>query len=298
MKDHIFGSECFIPATVIMELFAETAVWFVEWAFNERNLLVSNLKNLFIKRALAVQPGKIIDTRIEILFVKNVDGQYELEIQITSPRISATNSKILGRRLNATCTVIVSSQYTIGRDSFVPEGLDNHIKFESESYYKYYYPSHGHLFQSLTGKFSFDSSCRFLIGEYDCQNKQQSFVLGVKNSFHLSPLGYDSCLQYAVYLSRISHLFGRLPIGGEEICIHSRHPESGKCTVIVERTYIDDQIMECNFYSYTNDGKPIVSARSFQVKRAFFHKYERDEFDQPLQRNRVERNTWFLSSEG
>lgn len=288
LYDHKFGGDCFVPATAIIEIFSEAALWFANELKGIDGLQVTGVEKLFIERAIAINPEKTLTINISCNEIEINDAECAtLAMEITSPRENK-KGKIVGSRRNGYATVVLGKRKPSNTPLSIPEKEFNSYNFDQSVYYDYYYPSHGPLFQSLTGKFMISDDKEYIVGQYDCAEQESRFVKDKETKFVLSPLGYDSCLQYAVYLSRVKDLFGRLPIAADSIVVHREHPVNGICTVIVKCLHIDDDIMDCDFKTYNTENELILSAKKFRVKRAFFHKYGRSEFDEPLNKNKVE----------
>lgn len=290
LHDHQFGGKLFMPATGIMEYFAEAASFWCEKKLHG-SYHVRELRNLNIERAIAIMPGSTLT--IDLTYTSSsIEGpQAIISMEIHSSRINAAGN-IIGRRMNASCTVemtlIPYHEQPLAPSFQEPASHYDCYAFLQNNYYNFYYPSHGPLFQSLTGRFKVSRDLRYLIGEYDCSDKQSRYVTDNTQEFLLSPLGYDSCLQYAVYLSRIRDLSGRLPVSCPRVIIHRRHPVKGYCYALIECVHINEEIMDCHIRCYDHEGLMIMEAESFRVQKAFFHRYTRNDFDQPLRENQVQ----------
>lgn len=282
--DHKFGGKLFMPATGIMEYFGEAASFWVNYQM-QKNYTVRELLNLNIERAIAIDPDSNLAVELKYVSTEISDSQVSVSMEIYSKRINSKNI-VVGTRLNASCSVIMTAkgygEFPATAKYQEPNTQWDCYKFPTDKYYGFYYPSHGPLFQSLTGRFKVSKDRTYIVGEYNCLNKQSEYVVGNKSPFLLSPLGYDSCLQYEVYLSRIRDLFGRLPISCPRVIVHCNHPTNEPCKVIVECVKIDDEIMDGNIQCFTQNGSLIMEAKVFRVQKAFFHKYTRELFDQPL----------------
>lgn len=279
LKDHIFGTDSFVPATMIMELFFEAAVFYSEYQLNldVANLRPAQLVDFSILRALAMLPGNSMKAQFIYRKVIKNKNEIEFEIEIVSKRINKMN-QVLGTRLNATSRVVLSYNDVEIQEFLIPQEEYNYYQLPKDSYYKFYFPSLGPLFQSSCARFAVNSEKTLFIGEYDCSGKEKNFISNQESTFLTSPLGNDSCLQYAVFFSRYINLIGRLPIGGKQLDFCRPHPLTGKVKVFVELVAIDED-MVCNICSFDSNGI-IFKAKEFVVRKSPYHSLmERKEFD-------------------
>lgn len=292
LKDHIFGNKCFVPATMIIELLFEAALFYCEYYRNldVKELKPSELIDFSILRELSMKPGESLD--IEFLFKKitEKDKSIEFEIEIVSNRKNRSNL-VIGTRLNVTSKVILSTVKSQSPKFILPNLDFNYYHVPKDQYYAKDFPSLGPLFQSSCARFAVSKDKTCFIGEYDCRDKEKSFILGQQTKFVTSPLGNDSCLQYAVFFSRIINLIGRLPIGGKKIQLYKDHPSSGKVKVFVECVSIDDDMVS-NIYSFDSTGI-IFYAENFIVRKSPYHKLaEREVFDEMLRQHQTTSLDW------
>lgn len=294
--DHVFGRDCFVPATMIMELFAEAAAWFMRFYCQVAGQKVIRLEELSIKRALAIRPGASLEARILLTGVEGTGGAHRLKLEIVSQRVN-NNGESLGDRLNAQCCVVMASAAPEAERLEIPELDYDYYQFSPEILYRNFFPSLGPLFQSQTGKFAVSKSRDVLIGEYNCFDKERRFIKQLESDFFLSPLGYDCCLQYTVFLSRIISIVGRLPIGCQALHIYNDHPHVGNCKVVVRCLEKNDEVMQADFWAFDARRALIVSAEKCLVQyapisQASFTYRNREAFDELLAQHRVERLDW------
>ncbi|MBT6431837.1 MAG: hypothetical protein HOK97_15640 [Deltaproteobacteria bacterium] len=287
LHDHTFGGDCFVPATQIIELFCETAKW-LSTSLESPHLEISHVRNLNIERAIAIEPGKALTIEIGLTRQVKSDTETIYELAITSDRVNKVG-KILGKRVNASARVIVTSRIQKPESLLLPEMNFTQFSFPSNEFYRFYSPSHGVQFQSITGNFSVSDNKEYIYGEYDCGAKEQDYIEGQQSIFMTSPLGYDSCLQYMVFLSRLQRVFGSLPVGAKDITILSKHPTEGPCRVLVRRVTMDDTYMEADIIAADSTGQVVMKAERFRVKKAKFHTTHREEFFQFLEKHRVDK---------
>lgn len=286
LHDHTFGGDCFVPATQIVELFCETACWFSN-TLNAHHQKISKVRHLNIERAIAIEPGKALTIEIRLLRQATTTNETVYELEITSSRVNRAG-KILGRRVNAAAQMVLKSVPENPELMNLPETHFSEFSFPSNEFYRFYSPSHGTKFQSITGNFSVSDNKEYIYGEYDCAAKEQEYIQGQDSRFVTSPLGYDSCLQYMVFLSRLQRVFGSLPVGAKSITIVSDHPTQGPCRVLVRRVSMDDIYMEADIIAANSEGQVVMKAEGFRVKKASFHTTHREEFFQFLEKHRVE----------
>lgn len=268
LRHHTFGGKCYVPATMIMELFAESALFFSSrLVTNEKDYLIAGIENFNVLRALIIEHGNNIDAQINLKEISVQGSSKILFIEIHSKRISE-NGRVLGSRINATCEVIISPNLYISTEFIFPNHNFEQYSFPKELFYGYYFSSLGKLFQTQTGDFKFSLDEKTILGTYNLEGKERNFINGQESDFMLSPLGLDSCLQYTVFLSRLLALKGRLPVSCRKLHIFRKHPSSGNCNVYVQCQQIDDSIMNAFFWILDQSNKPIAYAENVIVQYA------------------------------
>jgi hypothetical protein len=277
-----------------MELFVEAAGWFAEhylhWDSESCNVV--GLENFSIERAIAIKPGSALDICIQLIDADETSCSKSMKVSIVSKRINFYG-KTIGKRLNAYCKILFSDTLPGTHFVEIPHCKLKYYHLDPQVYYNFYFPSLGPLFQSGTGRFAVSEDINTLIGEYDCRNSEKFFIEGQESKFIISPLGYDSCLQYTVFLSRILTIKGRLPVSAKKINIIRNHAESGRYRVGVKCLKIDDEIMLADIWLFDDEGIIVMLAEEFAVKRSPFHRYDdKQAFEELLEENRVEEMEW------
>ncbi len=267
LMDHTFGGKCYVPATMIMELFAESALWFSNTFQINENLKVIGLEDFHVLRAIVMEPGDKIDVWINLKGILATKHSHILTIDIISERI-AENGRVLGNRLNAKCNVEVAIKHPIVEKFVCPDNNFEEYYLPQELFYKQYFPSLGKLFHTQSGKFRVNLNKKTLIGIYNLENKEKQLIKRPSLGFVLSPLGYDTCLQYTVFLSRLLALKGRLPVSSQKILIYKEHPQNENCSIYVECKELDENIMKACFWAYDEKNELIVYAENAVVQYA------------------------------
>lgn len=289
LKEHIFDGECFVPATMIMELLMEAAFYYQETILQRdvREIVPDRLEDLQIKRSLRLKVGSSLEIHIKVDSI-NTNLDSPMNLIIYSNRFNS-KGEVLGVRENVSARVYVKAK----KEEVIPFHLPY---FEQVVYqldfndtYQTMFPSLGEHFQTCTGKIILDHGKKYFIGEYVLHDKEMSCVINQQTEFLTSPLGNDACLQLAVLFSRSLNLIGRLPIGGELIEFH-RKDKRGKVKVFVECLEIDDD-MKCNITSFDEEGI-LVRMKNFVVRKSPYHSImKREELDKWLRQYQInERN--------
>ncbi|ACL75241.1 polyketide synthase dehydratase domain-containing protein [Ruminiclostridium cellulolyticum] len=276
--DHVFGGMCFIPATMIMELLMEAALWYTREILKKDDFFPVGLDDINIERALTVAKGEAIQAVINFQKVVDTNGEIAVYFIINSERKSATGEKV-GTRINTTAKVILAKEYPATPSVDYSDAFTERYNIPQDVFYREYFPSLGFLFNSCIGKIAFDREQRIFCGVYNCNSKEKEFIKNDTSAFLSSPLGNDSCLQYAVFFSRILALKGRLPIGGRELRMFKKHPVNGEVKVFIKCIHLDDDIMIFDFYSF-DETSLIALGKEFKVKKSPYHKeLSRQEFE-------------------
>lgn len=282
LKDHVFGKESFVPATVIMELLFEAAFFYCETTLEMdiSKLLPKKLEKFDIQRALKMKPGDSIVADFIYEEVTRKDDDVCFELTIASDRLSA-DKKPVGRRVNTKARVSVGKEAYEAPAFSIPEEQYIYYQLDKTNFYRVYFPSLGYFFQTNMVKFAVNEDRTHYIGAYNCDGKEKAFIKDQDSAFITSPLGNDSCLQAAVFFSRMINLIGRLPVGGEELYFYRKHPLSGEVHVYIEKVEIADN-MTCNIVSYDKDGV-IFYAKNFVVGKSPYHKLlDRDALEKAI----------------
>jgi len=287
LMEHVFGENCFVPATMIIELLFEASFYFCEYQLKTdmEEMKPYKLHDLSIMRGLTLSPGKKMDLHIKVIYKGMIDDIYEMELLIYSNRFNRAG-EILGIRNNVTAKVFLRKGQCINVLMNLPQFEEDVFHLPVNEMYKILFPSLGYHFQTCQSTFLFDRRRRFCIGEFNIKNKEASCIERIESTFITSPIGNDACLQIAVLFSRMINLIGRLPIGGEEIEIIRKIPMDGNVKVLVECLEINDD-MHCNITSYDDDGV-YVRMKNFIVRKSPYHKsMQREKLDQWMDQYKV-----------
>ncbi|HEX2939321.1 MAG TPA: hypothetical protein VHO66_10470 [Ruminiclostridium sp.] len=291
LLDHVFGKDCLVPATMIMELFAESATWFLEKLCknNENNLKLTCFEELDIERAIALEPGDTIDIEILLMDLVCNETDARLKIDIVSKRKNF-KGKVVGERLNAKCIVDFAAIIENQEENFVPNGNFDYYEIPKELYYKNFFHPLGPSFNSATGRFAVSADKDIIVGEYNCLDKEKGFIRGQNSEFLISPLGYDACVQNTVFLSVLNTFIGKLPVGCRKFQVFKKHLSTGNYRVVVRRKAIDEETMTADFYSLDSEGKTVLKAEGFVVRNSSFQNYrDKDNFERILNEYRKEK---------
>jgi hypothetical protein len=269
LMDHVFGGKCFVPATMIMEIFLEAALWYERTVNPGTKLFPVMLLNLNIERAIAMDPGGSLQVTINILNADRSHATCRQQIEIVSRR-RAKNGKILGMRLNASCEVVLSTEEMQIPPVHIPKIQFDSYKVDQQSWYDFLFPSLFECFHASTGEVSISRDGHWLMGFYDCDDKESHFIKENTCAFISSPLGNDICLQYAVFLARYIAKVARLPVGGERILLARLPPKNGLLRVLVHLLDIDAERAVLDIVSFDQNYRPVFHAEKFVVKTSPF----------------------------
>lgn len=289
LNHHVFGNDAFVPATMIIELLFEAALLYCSTYLGLKSdrLKPAQIVNFDIQRALAIAPGKSLEADFMFKDVAANNSSVECGIDIVSKRISKAG-KTIGTRLNTSSRVVLSYEHLQEPAISLPDEPFDSYLIPKGLYYEYFFPSLGPLFHSSCAHFALSKSKKYFLGQYDCQNKEENYITAQKSRFLTSPLGNDSCLQYAVFFSRIINLIGRLPIGASRLEFYNKHPKKGRVNVLVQCLSINNDVMVSNIYSFDSNQVYFI-AKEFVVKKSPYHNLvDRNEFDRILNQHRTE----------
>lgn len=288
LKDHIFGGESFVPATMIIEILFEATLYYCEYylKIDVENIKPIKLEEFDILRSLKMKPGDAINAEIRFNSVKIEKKGIFSDITIYSNRLNS-QKEIIGRRVNVISKVQMGVEPYEPVKFIIPKEHFNYYQLNKKEFYSLYFPSLGYLFQTSLARFAVNDAKTCYVAEYNCNDNEKRFIQNQESEFLTSPLGNDSCLQAAVFFSRMINLIGRLPIGGEELYFYRDHPPEATMHVFIEKVEIDTD-MKCNIYSYDEDGI-IFYAKNFVVRKSPYHKLmDRDAFETNIGEHKIE----------
>lgn len=162
--DHVFGEKCFVPATMIMEIFLEAALWFERSVEPQTHLYPKMLLNLNIERAIAIEPGDALKLKVTVNILEAVRTKDECrqKIEIVSSRLTR-NKKNIGMRLNASSGVVLSAKDIEINKMVLPDIDFNHYSVNPEKWYEYLFPSLLDCFHGSTGDVSISHDGKWLV---------------------------------------------------------------------------------------------------------------------------------------
>lgn len=283
LKDHVFIDQSYVPGTMIMELFAESASLYMDlqYKLRRKDYEFSGIDDLDIKRAIKLDSKnnrKKINLTV-LMTEQDLDGSVKVKMLIGSKRLNQ-NGEEIGNQINASATVIFSD-HTVEKKTEnceIPfECLENieHYHIPKNIYYGNFFQNLGYLFHACTGNFAVSGKKDFLIGFYSCENKEAEFIKNNEDrQFIISPLGYDSTVQYAVFLSRIEDFKGRLPVACKRVRKFKEHEKDGRMTVLIKKNYSDESRAEFDLVSCNDKKEPVFALEKLVVKNAPIHKNE------------------------
>lgn len=267
LKEHIFGGQCFVPATMIMELLFESAFIYCEtkMKLNVNEINPYKLVDLSIMRGITMQIGEKTDIYIKVVEKQNQESLYTFEILIYSNRINRLG-KIIAIKENVISKVLLSKEKYCDSKIILPKFSADIYNISCEELYRKQFPGLKYHFQTCQSKFQIDKKLKYCIGEFDLMDKERTSIKGIESNFITSPLGNDACLQIAVFFSRIINLVSKLPIGGDEIEIICKNPIKGKVNVLLECLQAGDDT-HFNITSYYED-KIYTRMKNFVVRKS------------------------------
>lgn len=227
LQDHVFSGQCLVPAAISAELCIEAALHFAKvtpFHGAESKQTQVTLKQFKINRPVSLDIDQQL--RLYVVVTRLPDHAYQITLR---RHLYHSSGKLLRQHvLVASAIVAFDARH---RCAPVPVQLTatpcnteaNAFDFGQQPYYAVLNPSHGTLFQSLTGRFTLAHNKQWLRSEFNLSDKEQHFCDQFNLPFACSPLAIDSVLQACVLscvqIESEQHatFFSKLPIGLEEV---------------------------------------------------------------------------------
>lgn len=267
LKEHIFGGQCFMPATMVMELLFEAAFIYCETKkkINVDEINPYKLIDLSIMRGITMLPGEKTDINIKVVEKQEQESLYIFETVIYSNRTNKMG-KIIAIKENVTSKVLLSKEKCCDSEIILPKFFADTYNISCEELYRKQFPGLKYHFHTCQSRFQIDKKLKYCIGEFDLMDKEKTSIKGIESNYLTSPLGNDACLQIAVFFSRIINLISKLPIGGDEIEMVCKNPIKGKVNVLVECLQAGDDT-HLNITSFYED-KIYTRMKNFVVRKS------------------------------
>ncbi len=189
LKHHVFNNLCLFPFAYTTELLVQTAACCanVESPFP---LYVENIEQL---RGIAIPFGQTQALTVDC--VKNSTGQFELTLTMN---LTNKHGKVIRKNcVVATATIDIKSQRLIPDIQNTPKALSP-LKLPQSLYYQTFHPTHGPLFQTITGDIYLDDDLEGIAGKFNLEQLENWQSIQPELGFWLSPLAFDSVLQLSV----------------------------------------------------------------------------------------------------
>ncbi len=276
-----------MPATVIMEHFCQAASWFGRFLKNDHQALPVKLEGFTVERAIAFNGDTPLTLDIVCKNTHQKKNNLSLDMEILSARMNKSG-KHLGVRRNAMCTVTFVPDLTARQQVPVLEGAITNYNFAQPEFYEHFYQQHGPLFQTISGEICVTGNADYLLGSYDCKDKESQWIQDINASFILSPLGYDSCLQYMALQSILSDFKPRLPVAANEIICYRPHPKSGTCKALIKKRTLDGEQMTSDIYCFDTNNNLLMEMRGFKLQGRHQSWFDTKTLKAVLAKNRLE----------
>lgn len=189
LKHHVFGGVCLFPFAYTTELMLQAAVH-CSGLDNPYPLFFKEVEQL---RGIAVPFGKTQSVKVEC--TQTESGEFEIRLMMD---LTNKNGKVI-RKDCTVATAVIELNKSLPESDFTaqPKTL-NPIELPQSLYYQKIHPTHGPLFQTITGHIYLDTELEGIAGKFNLKllDNWQSIDQGL--GFWLSPLAFDSVLQLSV----------------------------------------------------------------------------------------------------
>lgn len=234
LRHHRFPLGDLMPATAILEYFVEAATWLQHRGQGPLHWSPLQVYELKLERILPLPAGsEHIQLEIEVLSRLLGPKGHEVQLQLQTPRYNKQGT-LLGMKRHASVTIAFDPMLTANKGAPLLYGEVTHYRTNPSELYAKVLTTHGLLLQSLTGEMTLNQNHQQILANYDCQDKEKSWLTPSSGQFLLSPLGLDSCLQLLCFLAILQDGKPRLPVAIDKLLLYRPHPEQGCCRALIE----------------------------------------------------------------
>ncbi|MBD1556594.1 hypothetical protein HC752_06560 [Vibrio sp. S9_S30] len=265
LKHHVFGGLCLFPFAYTTELLVQTAAHCAD-VDTPFPLYIEKVEQL---RGIAIPFGKTQSLSVEC--TKNATGQFDLRLTMD---LTNKNGKVIRKDcVVATATIDVQSQHASTHHTNKPKAL-NPLQLPQSLYYQTFHPTHGPLFQTITGDIYLDDELEGIAGKFNLAQLEhwQSIQPGLR--FWLSPLAFDSVLQLSV-LNCIQiesttkpQFHAKLPVRMEGAYFPTPFVADTDYTVRGFVNKVDDKDQQSRFCVAKDNGEQVAWLSNVTLRRA------------------------------
>ncbi|MCE2570357.1 polyketide synthase dehydratase domain-containing protein [Motilimonas eburnea] len=256
LRDHIFSGQCLVPAAISAELMSQVAI--MALALKPTDAIGVELVDFNIRRPLAFDPSADLTVFADAKLVAPLaktdllgDNSHELKVELKRNYYDDKGKCLRQGVLVASARVKVSLTQVKAKPSHGPDCSPNwdHYHFSQAEYYQLFNPTHGRLFQSLTGRFALAPDNLSLISEFNLQTTEADYADALPSeefAFALGPLALDSVLQACVLCcvqiesQSSEHFFSKLPVGLSQVQRYQPWRKNENYRTLVQSLSVDD----------------------------------------------------------
>ena len=265
LKHHVFNRLCLFPFAYTTELLVQTAAHCAD-VDNPFPLYIEEVEQL---RGIAIPFGQTQSLSVDCF--RNSAGKFELSLTMD---LTNKNGKVIRKDcVVATATIDVQSQHVSAHHSEKRKAL-NPLKLPQSLYYQTFHPTHGPLFQTITGDIYLDDKLEGIAGKFNLAQLEnwQSIQPGLR--FWLSPLAFDSVLQLSVLnciqieSTTKSQFHAKLPVRMEDAYFPEPFSADTDYTMRGFVNHIDDKDQQSRFCVTKENGEHVALLSSVTLRRA------------------------------
>ncbi|MFO6423452.1 polyketide synthase dehydratase domain-containing protein [Motilimonas sp. KMU-193] len=302
LRDHIFSGQCLVPAAISAEFMSQVAM--MALALKPQDKIQLTLVDFAIRRPLAFAPNESLTVFAHAVIVPPA-ADARLNSQTIAVRLTRhyydANGKCLRQGvLVATASVNISMTQTAPHQLGYSDGLDHnwdHYRFSQAHYYQLFNPTHGALFQSLTGRFALSPDNLSLISEFNLQTTEAAYANPSKQqtfAFALGPLALDSVLQACVLCcvqieSQLSEqFFSKLPVGLSQVVVFTPWRKNANYRTLVRSLTLDDTTQTLRAWVFDEQQQLVAYIGQIKLHRAPNEQRQACHLEQHYQQYRCE----------
>ncbi|MCE2595226.1 polyketide synthase dehydratase domain-containing protein [Motilimonas cestriensis] len=281
LQHHIFSGQCLVPAAISTELCIQAAMQLALITPPSDTAQTGypkiSIESFNIKRPLALGCDEQI--KLFVSAIRLPDNGYKVSLR---RHLYHANGKLLRRDVLVAQSVIrIETAIHLPNNLHIGtlvkcaiEGPCKHFDFGQANYYKLINPSHGELFQSLTGKCTLSNSLQWLISEFNIQAKEQHYSCVDELPFVCSPLAIDSVLQACVLsciqIESVKHqqFLSKLPVALNQVQFFQPFQFNHRYQCVLNLVALDDQTQTLRAWVKDQQGQLVAYFDRITLHRA------------------------------
>lgn len=285
LRDHIFSGQCLVPAAISAEFMTQVAIMALDLEPSDGAHV--ELVDFNIRRPLAFSPNENLTVlaHAQLIDTSNRTEKFkpstqEVKVELKRNYYDADGKCLRQGVLVATALINITLAENLPLPEYYPAVIDQgweHYQFSQEHYYQLLNPTHGRLFQSLTGRFALSPDNSSLISEFNLKTTEADYsdtLPSEEFTFALGPLALDSVLQACVLCcvqieSQLNEqFFSKLPVGLHQMKLFQPWRKNENYRTLVHSLEVDDTTQTLRAWVFDQAEQLVAYIHKIKLHRA------------------------------